>query len=322
MHQPVKVTKMGKTAHTILGTLLMLFAALQPPPTSAQNNPVFSESLTLTVYLDGYVLVNHKLHLNQTYPSQNITLLGQKQDQLLILDEQNLPLDYLQQGNTTTIYSIGANQLKISYITQDLTSKTGRYWTVKTESTTNITIILPEKTSIISLNTIPELIESSNNQVTITMPPGTTEITYIVEHIYQEDPTINTWPLIALFSLTVPITAFALWFMKRKKPTQPTEPKEAKGEVDTQKLFERETDLRPEEIQVIKYLAEKNGAAFEAELYAKTNLPRTTTWRLVKRLQKMEIIDVRKSRSQNLIAVRKKYMKRTTPNKNPQTAHA
>jgi len=68
--------------------------------------------------------------------------------------------------------------------------------------------------------------------------------------------------------------------------------------------------LRPEEIKVIRFLAEKNGTAFEAELYEKLNLPRTTTWRLLKRLEKMAIVDIRKSRRQNVVSIRKKYMKK------------
>ena len=95
--------------------------------------------------------------------------------------------------------------------------------------------------------------------------------------------------------------------MKRKK-TLP-QPKETASEVDVDKLFEKEKYLRPEEVQVIRFLAEKHGTAFEAELYEKLNLPRTTTWRLLKRLEKMEIVNIRKSRRQNIVSVRKKYMK-------------
>jgi uncharacterized membrane protein len=68
--------------------------------------------------------------------------------------------------------------------------------------------------------------------------------------------------------------------------------------------------LRSEEVKVIRFLAEKHGTAFEAELYQTLNLPRTTTWRLLKRLEKMEIIDIRKSRRQNIVSVRRKYMKK------------
>ena len=75
-------------------------------------------------------------------------------------------------------------------------------------------------------------------------------------------------------------------------------------------MFGKEKDLRPEEVQVIRFLADRNGTAFEAELYEAMNLPRTTTWRMIKRLQSMEIVDVRKSRRQNIVSIRKKYLKK------------
>jgi len=46
------------------------------------------------------------------------------------------------------------------------------------------------------------------------------------------------------------------------------------------------------------------------KLYEALNLPRTTTWRMIKRLQSMEIVDVRKSRRQNIVSIRKKYLKK------------
>ena len=299
-----------KRAEAILGTLLLLLATPQFSPTLVlANGPVTSETLTLTVYLDGFVLINQELELNQTYPSVNITLLGETYEDLLVVDGKSLPLDYSVAAGTATIYSLNATQIKISYFTPDLTSKTGKYWTLSTEVSTSTKVILPEDASIISLNNVPELIESSNGQVSLVMPSGTIEITYIAEHsLYPQTPSYETWQLIAIVSFPVIASiALALWFLRRKKPPQPKEPTD---EVDIDKLFEREKHLRPEEVQVIRFLAEKHGTAFEAELYEKLNLPRTTTWRLLKRLEKMEIVDIRKSRRQNIVSIRKKYMKK------------
>jgi len=300
-----------KRAGAILGTLLLLLVAPQFSPTLAfANGPVTSESLTLTVYLDGFVLVNHELELNQTYPSVNVTLLGEALEDMLVVDEKSLPLDYSVAAGKAIIYSLNATQIKISYFTPDLTSKTGKYWTLSTEVSTSTKVILPEDASIISLNNVPELIESSNGQVSLVMPSGTIEITYIAEHsLYQQTQSYETWQLIAIVSFPVIASiAFALWFLRRKKP--PSQPKELTDEVDIDKLLEREKYLRPEEVQVIRFLAEKHGTAFEAELYEKLDLPRTTTWRLLKRLEKMEIVDIQKSRRQNIVAIRKKYMKK------------
>ena len=291
-------------------TLLILLSASQFSSTSAlAKDAIISESLTLTVYLDGFVLINHKLELNKTFPSVNVTFLGESFEELLVVDEQNLPLDYTLIDGEAVIHSLGASQLTASYFTPDLTSKTGKYWTLTTEVPTNTTILLPADASIISLNNVPEIIESFNDQISIVMPAGTIEITYIAEHsLYQQNQSDETWQLIAMAAF--PIIAsiiFAFWFRKWKKPPKP---EKGESEVNIDKLLEKEKHLRPEEVQVIEFLAEKNGTAFEAELYEKLKLPRTTTWRLLKRLEKMTIVDIRKSRRQNLVSIRKKYMKK------------
>ena len=300
---------MDKGEGAILGTMLLLLASQLSSPLVLANGPVTSESLTLTVYLDGFVLVNHELAINHTFPSINVTLLGEAHEDILIIDEQSLPLDYELVNGEAIIHSLGADQIKISYFTPYLTSKKGKYWTLSTEVTTNATITLPEDASIISLNNVPELIESSNGQVSLVMPSGTIEITYVADHsLYQQTQSYQTWHLTAItFFSILGSTAFVLWFLRRKKPSQL---KKLETEVDTDKLFEKEKWLRPEEVQVIHFIAKKHGTAFEAELYEKMNLPRTTTWRLLKRLEKMEIVDIRKSRRQNIVSIRKKYMKR------------
>ncbi len=300
-----------KRAGAILGTLLLLLAAPQFSHTLAlANGPLNSESLTLTVYLDGFVLVTHKLELNQTYPSINVTLLGETYEDMLVVDEKSLPLDYSAETGKAIIYSLNVTQIKISYFTPDLTSKTGKYWTLSANVSASTKVILPANASVISLNNVPEFIESSSGQVSLVMPSGILEITYIAEHgLYQLTPSNETWQLIAIVSFPILASvAFILWFLRRKKT--PSQPQEPVAEVNVDKLFEREKYLRPEEVQVIRFLAEKHGTALEAELYEKLNLPRTTTWRLLKRLEKMEIIDIRKSRRQNIVSIRKKYMKK------------
>ena len=68
-------------------------------------------------------------------------------------------------------------------------------------------------------------------------------------------------------------------------------------------LLER-PHLRPEDQQVLKFLAEKEGAAFESEIRSKFQIPKTTIWRLVKRLEREELVEIRKAGGQNLIKLR------------------
>jgi len=91
----------------------------------------------------------------------------------------------------------------------------------------------------------------------------------------------------------------------RKKPK--AEGKKKKRLIDSERIFREHKNLMPEEKQAIQFLVDNNGEAFEAELYDYVKLPRTTTWRMVKRLKGMNIISVTKFRRQNLVRLKNKY---------------
>jgi len=72
------------------------------------------------------------------------------------------------------------------------------------------------------------------------------------------------------------------------------------------KIIKKHPHLRQEDRDVIMFLEEKGGKAFESEMRNRfQDMPRTTLWRLVKRLEKMEIVSVRKIGLQNQIKLRK-----------------
>jgi uncharacterized membrane protein len=70
------------------------------------------------------------------------------------------------------------------------------------------------------------------------------------------------------------------------------------------KIIEDKPHLRPEDRDVLGFLAEKEGAAFESEVRSRFSLPKTTVWRLVKRLEREELVEIRKAGGQNLIKLR------------------
>lgn len=70
------------------------------------------------------------------------------------------------------------------------------------------------------------------------------------------------------------------------------------------RIIEDRPHLRPEDQQVLKFLVEKEGAAFESEIRSKFQLPKTTIWRLVKRLEREELVEIRKAGGQNLIKLK------------------
>jgi len=63
--------------------------------------------------------------------------------------------------------------------------------------------------------------------------------------------------------------------------------------------------LRSEEIEVIRYLKERGGRALEAELRERfPYIPRTSMWRLVRRLERQGIVQVRKVGLQNVVELK------------------
>jgi uncharacterized membrane protein len=421
----------------LLFTLLIGLALICPPSFSEETTP---ETLFLTVYPDGFVSVEYTVLVDPTFPTQNITVFGQVLEDLLVADKDGLPLDYSIGDNyTVSVYSLGTDEIKLTYLTQDLTSKEGRYWTLTVEAPVSTQIVLPVETTIISLNQVPEMIETSENRVELLMNSSLIEVTYVIgvvgteEHAqvvlseaeaalmaiktlginiteaeaklqeaetafdlgnYVEAETLgynaknlaiqisqtatqaqskigeaeaavanaqsngrtvglteaqsllenaknsynngnyseainlatqaiiraeeadvllaegtDSLPVYGIVAalVVVVIIVFVFFFVRSRRKTVVREVEEKTRRIDVERIFLVHKDLMPEEKQAVQFLAENNGEAFESDLYEYVKLPRTTTWRLVRRLDRMGIIKRTKFRRQNLIRIKNKY---------------
>lgn len=74
---------------------------------------------------------------------------------------------------------------------------------------------------------------------------------------------------------------------------------------DKEAIFRLKPELRQEDKDIVTFISENGGQAYESELRKKFLLPRTTTWRAVKRLEREGIIEIEKVDQQNLIKLRK-----------------
>jgi hypothetical protein len=71
------------------------------------------------------------------------------------------------------------------------------------------------------------------------------------------------------------------------------------------KFLRDKPQLKLEDQQVLRFLAQNQGAAFESEIRNHfQDLPKTTIWRLIKRLEREECIEILKAAGQNLIKLR------------------
>lgn len=99
--------------------------------------------------------------------------------------------------------------------------------------------------------------------------------------------------LIAVLAIGATIFVIMLFFFRRKGAS-------------VENIFKMYPQLNIEEKNVIRFLAENDGKAFESQIRKKfPNIPRTSLWRLVKRLEKLEIISVKKIGLENQVELKK-----------------
>ena len=76
---------------------------------------------------------------------------------------------------------------------------------------------------------------------------------------------------------------------------------------NVEKILKANPQLAREDQAVIRFLAEKEGKAFEAEIREKfPDMPRTSLWRLVRRLERLEIVEIKKIGLENQVELTKR----------------
>ena len=73
---------------------------------------------------------------------------------------------------------------------------------------------------------------------------------------------------------------------------------------DKETIYRLKPELRQEDKEIVAFISEKGGRVYESDLRKKFLMPRTTTWRAVKRLEREGIVEIEKVDKQNLIKLR------------------
>lgn len=121
-----------------------------------------------------------------------------------------------------------------------------------------------------------------------------------------KNPSDNTIPILIAGGIAA---AGAVTFFIKKSRTRTVTvaelPKSNYVPPDKETIFRLKPELRQEDKEIIIFISEKGGRVYESELRKKFLLPRTTTWRAVKRLEREGIVEIEKVDQQNLIKLRK-----------------
>lgn len=267
------------------------------PLVSANGLGYSVDSVELVVYRDGLVQVAQVISVNETYPAITVSLLASAVENVIVVDENNTILDYEIKGSNMTVYSLGATRVVIEYDTVALTRKEAGVWTLAFSTPYNLTVLLPKESTIIYLNQVPTAISTLDNSTVLQLSPGQWEISYVLPIIPPgptPTPAPTLIPLEYLIGALALIAVVGFFLLKRRGPPS------------AERILKEHPELRIEDEEVIQFIAERGGRVLEAELREKfPELPKTTLWRLAKRLEKMEIITIKRVGYQNQIELKK-----------------
>lgn len=393
--------------------------------------------LFFTVYSNGVAAVDYSAEVDPTLVRVDIPLFGSLYQELLVLDQDGLPLNYTMRGNGINVLTLGSTMAVVYYETPGLTSKSGSLWTFNVTTPIASGIILPEGSTIIDLSDIPLHIGSLDGHPYITMPDGQCWVTYVLgvvgtresalAQIKDAESTMNRIrsggvvlkgaepllqqaknafdagsyaqaeelaaqakasaleteaaaqrssemidaassaisdaraesrtagldeaenllqqaqgshsagdyidalglatqandaalaakaprnPYLLPAGVVIGVVAIAgvfLYFRDRIKVGLREGVKAedlTMEEVDLDLVFERHPELRMDDREVIRFLSEAGGEVFANEIRDRFDIPRTSAWRMIRRLERLGIVDERKVGGQSLVRISKRY---------------
>lgn len=286
----------------VSAVFLLLILISSVTVTAAGESRFQVEFANLTIYRDGLVHLTQMLVVNETFPAITLPLLSSSIENIIVLDENQTVLDYEINGLNLTVFTLGAKGVFFEYDTISLTMKEAEVWTLIVENPYNLTVFLPENSTIVFLSKMPNAIDTENSKITLSLFPGDWEISYVLPLFPQDGSTDKgepwtTIPVEYLIAAAVAVAAVllsALILFRRKRGP------------NVEKILKANPQLMQEDRDVIKFLAEKEGKAFEAEIRERfPDIPRTSLWRLVRRLERLGIIEVKKIGLENRVELKR-----------------
>ncbi len=311
----------------ILDTMIkvpLLVASVIIVATIIPIQPSFSSPrvLDLIIYPDGTTHVSTEIDLDPLTIDYELELFGSTIDNFVAVGEDGFLLESDAIGNLALIETFGSSIISVEYDIHDLVSKQGRIWTFSLNAPFDFTLLFPKNSAIITMTNIPINMEIINDQNQLTLSGGNTEIDYLFsttpdssDIIDSITPPITTDPNYLFYVVIVGvgiagaigITAIA----KRKQNKKSIAEKQVIQTtsnpeiIDTDTIFKLRPNIREDDKEIVKFISDNGGEAFESDLRKKFLQPRTTMWRAVKRLERYGIIEIEKKDMQNLVKLRK-----------------
>ena len=138
------------------------------------------------------------------------------------------------------------------------------------------------------------------------LPAGITEIDYLFGLTAgasgtggPAEPADHTIYIAGGAAIAAGAGAVLAWRMRGRRGQESQEDRD-----DVESMLDR-SDMREDDKEIVRFIADKGGEALESELRKKFLQPRTTMWRAVKRLERNGVIEIEKKDMQNLVKLRR-----------------
>jgi uncharacterized membrane protein len=115
-----------------------------------------------------------------------------------------------------------------------------------------------------------------------------------------------------LGALVIVIIVITMFYIRSKKGpiVKSIKKQETKvNEIDLDMIFQNHRNLRMDDKEVIRFIVQSGGELFANEIRERFDLPRTSAWRLIRRLKGFGILEERKVGGQSLVSISRRYRK-------------
>ncbi|MCH8324732.1 MAG: MarR family transcriptional regulator [Thaumarchaeota archaeon] len=278
-----------------------------------QNSYSSTKSMDLIIYSDGSTHISSEIEVDSLEVNFALSLFGNEIDNFVAIGENDVLLSAEIVNDTATVGTFGSSTISINYDIHDLVSKEGRIWTFTLDAPADYTLLMPENSVIVGMSALPLNMEIVDEKTRLVLPNGLSEINYVfgTSTMFPPTPTPENEfdsTLIIIGGAVAAAGTIGAVLLKRsqKKPERiaTTTMIETGKPVEPETIFNLRPDLREDDKELINFIFNNGGQAFESELRKKFLQPRTTMWRAVKRLERQGIIEIVKKDLQNLVKLR------------------
>ena len=290
---------------------LIVVALTMPMQTSFSS----TRTLDLIIQSDGSTHISS--HIDVDSSDFELSLFGSSIDNFIAIGESGSLLSVDIVRDKAIVDTLGSSSITVDYDIHDLISKEGRVWTFSFDSPSDYSLLMLKTSVIIGMSVLPNNMEQIDEQIKLELSSGPAQIDYIFGTI---EPTISinqpessfnfmTVGLIIGPIITASIIAAILIKKKQSKYSQihVIESSEKQSEfksLDTETIFNLRPGMRQDDKEIVRFISENGGQVFESDLRKKFLQPRTTMWRAVKRLERLEVVEIFKKDLQNMVKLR------------------